>query len=61
MDYIYIAIEHVTHFDWERKSVIGASFDEEVCNKIIEEAEQEFTSFDDERAEYWTEQIRITK
>lgn len=23
MDKIYVAIKHVTHFDWERKEIIG--------------------------------------
>lgn len=58
---IYIAVEHVIHFDWERKRVIGASFDEGVCQKIIEKAESEFKSFDGEYAEYWTEHIPITE
>lgn len=61
MEKIYVAIKHVTHFDWERKEIIGASYDEAVCAKMIEEAEREFESFDDESAEFWTEAIPITR
>lgn len=61
MDKIYIAIEHIEHFDWERWNVIGASHDESVCKKMIEKAEREFESFDDEHAEYWIEAVPIAK
>lgn len=61
MDKIYVAIKHITHFDWERKEIIGASYNEAICAKIIEEDAREFESFDGEYAEYWTEEIRITK
>ena len=61
MDHIYVVIEHVTHFDWENTNVIGASYDEMVCEKIIESAERNFKSFDGERAEYWTERVSVTK
>lgn len=61
MNKIYIAVQHVTHFDWERWNIIGASHNESICEKMIEKAKLEFKSFDDEHAEYWIEEIRITK
>lgn len=61
MNKIYIAIKHIVHFDWERTEIIGASFDERVCEELIRKDESEFVSFDDEYAEYWTESVHITK
>ena len=60
IDHIFIVIEHVTHFDWENTNVIGASYDEKVCKRLIESAERDFKSFNGERAEYWTERVLIT-
>lgn len=59
-DKIYLAIEHVVHYDWENTRIVGASFNEAICEKIIEKAESEFHSFNDEYAEYWVDDIRIT-
>lgn len=58
---IYIVVEEVTHFDWERTRIIGASYDLDVCERMIEKAESEFKSFDGERVEYRIEETGVYK